>query len=76
MADHQPRRRLIQLRVDQGLTRHAAAKAMGADAHTLKRMEDGESVRPSSVKHAADYYGVPVSELAPDLLDEPEPQAA
>lgn len=76
MADHQPRRRLKQLRVDQGLSRDAAARAIGVAHHTLKDMENGERVRPASVKRAADYYGVPVSELAPDLLDEPEPQAA
>jgi DNA-binding XRE family transcriptional regulator len=64
-----PRRRLQQLRVDRGLSRYAAARAIGISEHTLKSMEEGRPARVSSVKHAADYYGVPVSQLAPDLLD-------
>lgn len=71
----EPRRRLLQLRVDRGLSRHAAARAMGISEHTLKSMELGHPARASSVKHAADYYGVPVSQLAPDLLAPPRAAA-
>jgi transcriptional regulator with XRE-family HTH domain len=70
MAAPEPRRRLIQLRVDMGLSRHAAARRIGITGYTLRQMEEGAlTVRVASVKRAADFYGVPVSELAPDLLD-------
>lgn len=69
MASFTPRRTLIQLRVDRGLSRKAAAKGMGINDDTLKAMERGRPVRVGSLKRAADFYGVPPSELAPDLLE-------
>lgn len=71
MSSHQPRRRLIALRLDQGLSRRAAARRIGVSHDTLERLEEGRG-SVASLKRAADYFGVAVSEVAPDLL-EPEP---
>jgi transcriptional regulator with XRE-family HTH domain len=75
-ASFAPRTRLIQLRIDRGLSVRAAAEAMGINNDTLDRMEAGVPVRASSLKAAADFYGVAASELAGAAdLREAEPEA-
>lgn len=74
MSSRQPRPRLIEQRVNQGLSCREAARRIGISHDTLERLERGGG-HVASLKRAADFYGLPVSELAPDLLD-PEPVAA
>jgi transcriptional regulator with XRE-family HTH domain len=63
--------RLRIFRARAGLTVLEAAKRIGVDRHTLRRLELGEVSEPeyATVKKIAQFYGVSVAEL----MGDPEP---
>lgn len=60
---------LRRARLNAGLSIRGAARTIGVHEQVIRRLEAGEGVRPESVKPVADYFGVKVLDIAPDLMD-------
>jgi ribosome-binding protein aMBF1 (putative translation factor) len=50
-------------RLNQGLTVKGLALELGLHHDTVRKIEDGEPVHPSSAKKVADHFGISVVEL-------------
>lgn len=57
--------RLIELRLNRGLSVRQAAESIGISRATLERAERGESIHPGSAKLIADFYELRVTDLWP-----------
>jgi DNA-binding XRE family transcriptional regulator len=63
---------LRNLRRDRGLAVDIAARRIGVDRKTLMRAETGAGTpQPRIQKTIADYYGVPVTAIWAETVDDP-----
>lgn len=60
---HRPRFDLRTERLNKGLTTKGLALELGLHHDTVRKIEDGEPVHPSSAKKVADHFGITVVEL-------------
>ena len=71
--------RLIEARVNAGLTVAEAAKAIGVDRRTLAKAEAGEYVREGLAKRIAEHWGFQPTDIWPvrdNVWDELERRAS
>lgn len=54
---------LAVLRLNEGKSIRGLARELGINEHTLRRLETGEAVHPSTAKKVADHFGVKVTDL-------------
>ena len=59
-----PRFDLRTARLNEGLTTKGLAVLLGLHHDTVRKLEDGEPVHPSSAKTVADHYGITVVDSA------------
>lgn len=56
---------LREARLNRGMTLRQLAAEIGINQQTLRKLEDGESVYPSTALKVADYFDVRVTDLMP-----------
>jgi transcriptional regulator with XRE-family HTH domain len=52
-------------RVNRGFTIRGLAKEIGVTEQTVRRLENGEIVRPANAKKVADFFECKVTDLMP-----------
>ena len=64
MINNSGKKKLVSLRIEQGLTQTEAAQAMGIPQNVLSMYESGaRKPRIDNAQKIADFYGVPVEQI-------------